>query len=340
MSPTLPNTPFLAAPNDVMDRFVALLEYLFFSDREKDVPRPPDDSRFVHNPEEIVKNLKNLGWGADLEPAAEFQIVLEKGMDGKEPLVCLLRNQHPLTFTFRLYCQKHGSLIENWIESWVTEREFEELQVFVGKVIKSEMRLGQVKSRAEFIRVLGHLVAHDYSGMVWCDWTLTEEERALVMEMTNGKNMNIVEAPPTKKTVQPIEGGGIKVILLTTDKTTVELLAHRVELALCRAFGKGNHELIHLNSVQDTLPHLQRFGARMFLLGIQEPGEVQIATIKQQNPDIQLIALLDVLEDSYGNIVMLKEAGVDSVVGKLATINEMALVFRKSCKQQRRAISV
>ena len=196
MSQPLPKTTFLPDIKEVMGQFIDLLQHLFESaSQEKTIPWTAVNPWPLQDSDKIVMDLKKQGLGADLEPVVEFQIVLEMGLGQKLPIVCLLRTLHPLTFIFRLYCQKHGSLIENWMEGFVTVREFSELQVFVEEMRNSEMRFGQVKSQSELIQVLDHLVNHGFSGTVWCDWELTEAERALFVEKTKGKSIALVEQP-------------------------------------------------------------------------------------------------------------------------------------------------
>jgi hypothetical protein len=350
MNQSLPNTAFLPAPDDVIAQFINLLEFLFLSSSEKEISWRADYPWFLHGPDGIISDIKNQGWGADLEPVASFQFVIEKGLGQRLPIVCLLRAQHPLTFVFRLYCQKHGSLIENWIESCATEREFAELQTFVSEMRNSEMRFGQVESQAEWVQALAHLVDHDFSGIIWCDWKLTKEERAVFVEMTKRKKIQMVEQAPVKPFSQSIQGGSIKVILLATDKSTAEFLRDELEHTLCRAFGKGNYELINLNSIPDVLTHLLIFNVRMLVMDMKELGVVTkrkvqsintelVATIKRHNPTVQLIALIDELEDSEEDPLMLKRAGIDSTANILFS-HEMALKLRHAFKSHTLALNV
>lgn len=199
MNTSLPKIDFLPDIKEAMGQFIDLLQYLFESaSQEKLLLWTALAPWALQSPEEIVSDLQKQSLGADVEPSVELQVVLEKGLMEKLPFVCLLRTLHPLTFIFRLYCQKHESLIKNWMEGFVSVREFSELQVFVGEMRNSKMRFGQVKSQSELIQTLDYLVNHGFSGTVWCDWELTEAERALFVEMSKGKSIALVEQPISK----------------------------------------------------------------------------------------------------------------------------------------------
>jgi len=224
MSQPLPKTHFLPETNEAVNQFVSLLQYLFESAGQKNpVPWTAVNPWPLQSPEEIVSDLKNQGCGVDLEPAIEFHIVHDQGLGEKLPIVCLLRTLHPLTFIFRLYCQKHGSLIENWMDGLVTMREFSELQLFVDDMRKSKERFGQSKTQSDLIQALDQLVNHGFSGTVWCDWELNEAERALFVQMTKGKSMVMVEQPLSKPHLRNAA------IAMAADLETVQDHAERQE---------------------------------------------------------------------------------------------------------------
>ena len=202
MRQPLPNTPFLPATDDVMEQFVNLLEFLFLSGCGHEGTWQAEPPWFLHSPEEIVADLKKQCWGADLGAEVDFQFFVDKGLVQKLPIICLLRTQHPLTFVFRIYCQRHGSALENWMDGWVTEREFADLKGFISAMHTSEIQIGQAESQAELVQALEHLVDHDFSGTVWCDWNLTKFERAMFVEMSKEKSITLIDKAICKPHMQ------------------------------------------------------------------------------------------------------------------------------------------
>lgn len=286
--------------------------------------------------ERLVSDLKNQGWGADLETAPEMQNVLELGLANKTPMACLLRTLQPLTFIFRLFCQRHQSLIENWLEGWVTERELAELQQFCVALSGSKMRFGQAKSAGELMTAVEYLASDDFSGTIWCDWKLKGDERALLLKAASIKKIEIVEQPILKPQEPPPKIPGRKILLLTTDKALMEF---KLKASAQRAFGDLKSDPVNLDSAHELLNYQDLNTASMVFLDLHELAVVTekrvqsvnsdlVTKIKSLNPRIQIIALLEVQDNLDENRRVLKNSGVDSAIWKLNSLRGYALLLR------------
>jgi len=218
MSQRLPSSAFLPGIREVIEQFTKLMEYVV-SGRENQTQWQPEPPWFLNSPEGIISDLKDQSRIGQSELAAGLQFVLEQGLVEKRRIVCLLRTQHPLSFVFRLYCQRHGSLlknesgvacsmgclclycqrhgalIENWLDGWVTERELSNMLTLLKEMQGAELRFIHDEFQCKWIQALEHLVAHGFSGLLWCDSKLTEAERLLFVQITRGNDIQIMETP-------------------------------------------------------------------------------------------------------------------------------------------------
>jgi len=338
MSLNLPTTPFLPGTKESIIKFSDLIEYLMETSRGDLFPWPVSDPWPMLDPEEILSDLKNQGWGADLDRLDEWQSILKREAGDRLPTVCLLRTLHPLTFILRLYCQKYESLIEDWIEWFVTEMKFSELIEFCARMSKSSFRFGQSKSPAEWAQALEYLVKYDFTGMIWCDWILTEGERSLFLEMTKGHNLQLVEQPLLKPVTRTTAVLGIKVIFLTDDHVRPD---SEVAVSLRRALGGASPDWVEVNTIPDflALPHLT--GPNLILVDIKKLFAVSdseeqsintdmVCTLRRQCPMGWLMVLANSFEQTEENSQQLRLAGVDSVVFLPLAPRELALAVRET----------
>ena len=337
MSLNLPPTPFLPGTKESIIQFSELIEYLMETSRGDLFPWPVSGPWPMPDPAEILSDLKNQGCGADLDPLNEWQSILKREAGDHLPTVCLLRTLHPLTFILRLYCQKHESLIEDWVEWFVTEIKFTELIEFCARLSKSRFRFGQSKSHSEWAQALEHLVKYDFTGMIWCDWILTEGERELFLEMTKGRNLQLVEQPLLRPVEQSAGVLEIRVIFLTDDHVMPD---SEVAASLRRVLGETSPEWVEVNTIPDflALPHLT--GPNLILIDVKKLFSVSdveaqsintdlVCTLRRQCPKSWLMVLANSVEQKEGSSQQLRKAGLDFVVFSPVAPREMALGVRE-----------
>jgi hypothetical protein len=122
----------------------------------------------------------------------QCSIIWNQVVGRKIPSVWFIRRHQPITVLLSAICYQAEISIAHVIGGKFSDRDYDRLEVEIGKLKKSPLKICDASQPDSFQMAFPALISSKSASLVICDWTLAGEELAMTKNLSQDQNISIL----------------------------------------------------------------------------------------------------------------------------------------------------